>query len=354
MQDGFPFFAQVGPLLAHSLLSVNWKKKKQNQTEPTWQTALREGVPCSGREGVLLRASCPRARDVTGWVGHVLEVRSPLLLSQAPVCISNLYVGPWELRPGFWKNLTLQLKGAAVHGATGSIFLSLWEWPSTCRAKLRCLWESLSPVYRLRLLMYVRGANTCWFCRLIDWRDSARASNQPAIPTFSAWSSYELSRRSSLWAVSDGRGRQAILLGEMMPLRWFSLIWASAKQGRKHLESVPFLSEWEVWEPGKPWPLNQSPRPNTIWWLLLCPQCPLEPWSHKSIEGGRSLPWRGLGASSSCSLQASVIAGSKCYPLGPQGLKAQPPASLAAEPLESWWGQGLVARSLQRNQVINI
>lgn len=69
--------------------------------------------------------------------------------------------------------------GARIHNSSSGSnrvkFLCQWEWPSICRPKLRCLSDSVSPVYRLWLLMYVRGANTCWFYRLIDWKDSARA-----------------------------------------------------------------------------------------------------------------------------------------------------------------------------------
>lgn len=36
------------------------------------------------------------------------------------------------------------------------------------------------------------------------------------------------------------------------------------KEGHKHPESVPFLSEREGRGPWKPQPLNQSPEPNTI------------------------------------------------------------------------------------------
>lgn len=67
-----------------------------------------------------------------------------------------------------------RIKGLA-RVATGLRVLYLCRWPSVCRVELSRLPDSDPPVYRLWLLMYVGGANTLWFSKLIDWGDGTRA-----------------------------------------------------------------------------------------------------------------------------------------------------------------------------------
>lgn len=110
------------------------------------------------------------------------------------------------------------------------------------------------------------------------------------------------------------------LLWKIMPCTNSACIWANQNEGGKHLESVPVLSKWEGRGSCSLWLRAQG---QTEFEILPLPLVSPGALSHKSLEGGSSLPGRGLGASSSCSVQASVIARSKCYPLGPQGLKVQ-------------------------------
>lgn len=171
-----------------------------------------------------------------------------------------------------------RIKGLA-HVATGLRVLYLCRWPSVCRVELSRLPDSDPPVYRLWLLMYVRGANTLWFSKLIDWGDGTRASNQPASPRLSSWSHRELRGQSSLWPAPVCRGcwGNPALRNNVLVLTQPASEQIK-KEGHKHPKSVPFLSERQGRGPWKPQPLNQSPEPNTIWWPCLCPQHPLEPW----------------------------------------------------------------------------
>lgn len=156
-------FAQVGLLLLYSVLCV--EKVPQGRHSPLGMWL--------GSQSRVCEKGAPSCRQLSVCQGRD-QVRGPdagghpaLLLTQAPLCVFSLHTDPQHLHLGNRGPDAGRIRGLA-HVSTGLNVLRLRDWPSVCRAKLRCLPDSVPPVYRLRLLMDVRGANTHWFYRLID------------------------------------------------------------------------------------------------------------------------------------------------------------------------------------------